>query len=52
MAIKKCTCSHRYQDIKYGVGKRVANPLTNREGYRCTVCGKDITEVSLSRKKK
>ena len=37
-----CTCSHDYQDKKYGKGKRIANKTTKNDNtYRCTVCGKD-----------
>lgn len=43
--IKRCTCTHEYQDKKYGKGMRVMNqtaevrPVT----YRCTVCEKEKT---------
>jgi hypothetical protein len=40
--IVHCTCVHKYQDAKYGVGNRVANYARNANnkqgGYRCTVC--------------
>ena len=36
--ILECSCSHAYQDKKYGIGRRVHNPTKN--GYKCTVCGK------------
>ena len=35
--IVKCTCTHKWQDKKYGKGRRVANACS--KGYRCTVCG-------------
>lgn len=37
--IKPCTCTHAYQDGKYGAGKRVFNETKkgNKDG-RCTVC--------------
>lgn len=38
--IISCTCSHEFQDKKYGKGKRVFNETT--KGYRCTVCEKEI----------
>ena len=31
----------KYQDEKYGVGKRVFNPIAKDKTYRCTVCGKE-----------
>lgn len=34
-----CICVSDYQDRKYGIGKRVANPTRKSEGVaRCTVC--------------
>ena len=34
-----CSCVHKFQDVKYGKGKRVANNCTKDDGkYRCTVC--------------
>ena len=44
MAIKKCTCKHKYQDKIYGKGNRVHNEIGSNvcvgklKGYRCTVC--------------
>lgn len=39
-----CTCSHKYQDEKYGKGKRVHNPKKKTADgttrYCCTVCTK------------
>ena len=42
--IKKCSCSHKYQDKEYGVGNRVHNQSKSRFGkdkpaWTCTVCG-------------
>lgn len=42
MAIKSCTCEHKYQDEKHGKGKRVHNPGKGQNGsteWVCTVCG-------------
>jgi len=45
--IRKCICSHIFQDRQYGRGKRAHN-LCSKEGkekgLRCTVCGnvKDV----------
>jgi len=42
VTIEKCTCSHEYQDKKYGKGMRVHNkaPKVDKDkGRRCTVCG-------------
>jgi hypothetical protein len=39
--IRKCTCKHKYQDEKYGKGRRVHNEMKPRSGdkeCRCTVC--------------
>jgi len=38
-----CTCTHPYQDKKYGKGKRVHNPCGKgmSQSYRCTVCKKE-----------
>lgn len=45
IAIKKCYCEHKYQDQRYGKGKRVMNAKEKKEpqNYRCTVCGKETT---------
>ncbi len=41
--ILKCTCSHKYQDQKYGPGQRVHNPSKGNNDqdvrWTCTVCG-------------
>lgn len=44
MAIKTCTCWHKYQDEKYGPRQRVHNQTPPKTkggppGWRCTVCG-------------
>jgi hypothetical protein len=41
--IKPCDCKSVYQDARYGKGKRVHNPTTNKmhKDWRCTVCGKE-----------
>jgi len=36
--IKPCTCEHKFQDERYGKGKRVHNELAENKGWRCTVC--------------
>jgi hypothetical protein len=40
MAIKKCTCDHKFQDERYGKKNRVMNKTAkvNPTVYRCTVC--------------
>lgn len=42
--IIKCSCEHKYQDEKYGLGMRVHNQIhtlpTMSDQFRCTVCGK------------
>lgn len=37
--ILPCTCSHPYQDSRYGPGNRVHNPGKEKT-YTCTVCGR------------
>ena len=42
--IKRCKCSHEYQDKEYGKSLRVFNLCKRGEGYftgRCTVCGEE-----------
>ena len=42
--ILPCTCDHKYQDKKYGNGRRVHNKIqsgANIEAFRCTVCEKE-----------
>lgn len=47
--IVECFCPHRYQDERYGTGRRVANKLDHPKRTkipgkieaRCTVCGRD-----------
>ena len=46
--IRRCSCSHEYQDKKYGKGNRVHNP--GAKGYKCTVCGN--VKISLNAVKK
>ena len=36
--ILRCNCEHKFQDQRYGKGKRVHNK-TKDGGWRCTVCG-------------
>lgn len=39
-----CVCKHEFQDVRYGHGKRLMNPVKKKENhpqeYRCTVCGR------------
>lgn len=37
-SVLKCSCTHEYQDQKYGKGMRVKNG-TQKGTHRCTVCG-------------
>ncbi len=39
-ALKTCTCSHSFQNERYGNGRRIMNSMKDRKGYRCTVCAK------------
>lgn len=36
--ILTCTCEHKYQDKKYGKGKRVHTFNEKNKVWRCTVC--------------
>jgi hypothetical protein len=37
--IYKCSCSHSYQDEKYGKANRVHNQMKKEGCWKCTVCG-------------
>lgn len=43
--IKLCECVSKFQDQKYGPGKRVHNQTMKEVGqkvvWRCTVCGRE-----------
>lgn len=39
--IKRCTCKNKYQDKKYGKGRRVCNKTGKTDKHRCTVCGSE-----------
>jgi hypothetical protein len=42
--IKKCDCTHEYQDSVYGKNNRVFNVFgKNNDKVRCTVCGKEYS---------
>jgi len=46
-----CTCSHEYQDSRYGKGNRVHNPRIKDgklRGWCCTVCA-GVKEVSYAK---
>jgi len=43
MAIRRCDCTHKFQDKRYGKGNRVHNPGRGPSSvvvWVCTVCGK------------
>ena len=45
--IKKCNCTHAYQDKIYGKKQRVFNETKQGArgatgSYRCTVCGREV----------
>ena len=51
----KCTCKSEFQDEMYGKGNRLFNPRGKGEkldGYRCTVCGNEISSSGISTGKK
>jgi Flp pilus assembly pilin Flp len=39
--IMKCSCKSEFQDKEHGIGMRVHNPMSAKNGgkFRCTVCG-------------
>lgn len=37
--IMRCTCENKFQDAKYGKGKRVHNLDADGKEACCTVCG-------------
>lgn len=47
-------CDSKFQDKRYGKGKRIHNPTAGgsggsvKDGWRCTVCGK-VTGPSASK---
>jgi hypothetical protein len=52
--IAPCTCSHEYQDQKYGKGMRVFTPKMpsgKLSGWRCTVCKREIPVDSSDKAK-
>lgn len=40
IAIVTCKCNHTFQDLTYGIKRRVANRCGTKDNYkyRCTVC--------------
>lgn len=50
MTIYQCSCTHEFQDAKYGKGIRVFNETANND-YRCTVCGQLRRAEILGKKK-
>jgi len=49
-AILPCTCDNRFQDSRYGKGKRVFNWGDKSKAYKCTVCGKPSGEKKKDEK--
>lgn len=48
-----CNCVSEFQDQVYGKGYRLFNPKgkgSKVDGYRCTVCGREIRENEGRRK--
>jgi len=39
--ILPCSCSHWWQDLRYGKGMRVHNWAVRVEKWRCTVCKRE-----------
>lgn len=43
-SLKKCICTHDFQDKHYGKNIRVHNTIVkNNLEHRCTVCGKETS---------
>lgn len=43
--VMRCNCQHEFQDEVYGPGMRLFNEKVSGNkvnGYKCTVCGKEI----------
>ena len=36
--IINCTCKHKFQDKRYGAGRRVANYKADGNSVVCTIC--------------
>lgn len=39
--VHSCSCSHEFQDKKYGRGQRLHNEAGKDSKLRCTVCGNE-----------
>ncbi len=37
--VKKCKCSHEFQDATYGSKNRLCNVSADEKTAKCTVCG-------------
>ena len=42
--VRSCTCTHSYQDEKYGTKKRVFNPCKKGQELRCSVCHREVRD--------
>ena len=49
-SVKLCSCTHPYQDKKYGKGKRVHNK--GSDDWKCTVCGSSKSQTGAERDKR
>lgn len=49
--IKRCNCTHPYQDKVYGKGMRVHNEKDKTPNEECTVCG-SITFITRRGRRK
>lgn len=49
----KCNCKSTFQDYLYGNNIRLFNAIgkDGKDGYRCTVCGKEVKQNDSSKKK-
>jgi hypothetical protein len=50
--VMSCNCKHEFQDNQYGKNMRVFNPIgkTQNDGYRCTICGREVGNGSSKKK--
>ena len=50
--IMACTCTHSFQDFRYGAGKRIMNKTaSDTPTWRCTVCAIDHRKEIPKKKK-
>lgn len=50
--VMQCSCVSEFQDKEYGKNMRLFNAIgkDQNDGWRCTVCGKEIEEGTSKKK--